>query len=84
MSDNGDMTVKQHPDGTVEVLNADDEITVAAEFIDAPDLVGDAFTFDGDVLTVTAENGTYRYRVHGLDEIRQHYRATRLREDARP
>lgn len=60
----GDMVIRRKGEAVV-VTQADDVILVADELLLSLD--DEWSTYDGEVFTVTASNGTWRYRREGLD-----------------
>lgn len=63
----------------IVVDRADDEILVSAEVLSNPDLRFLSVVLD--VMTVTASNGTWRYRICEFDTRGNHYTCRRLRDD---
>lgn len=60
MEATGVLNLERQADGELVVSQADDWVQLGQEALTTPDKAG--LDFDGEVLTITASNGTWRYR----------------------
>jgi hypothetical protein len=64
-----------HPDGSIEILDAPEEILVADEFLEA---ARDEYISHGDgIMTIHASNGDVSYGLHSYDLQTMCWKGTR-------
>ncbi len=76
-SEHGIVLMSEHPDGSIEILQADPEIRVADEFIEQAPHRDPYISFGDGIMTIHAINGSVSYGLHSHDLQRAWWKGTR-------